>query len=262
MGIFDDYLICSDYDNTLTYNGTLPVENLSAIRHFRDEGGKFVVATGRTAQSAISFDKELIEDGYVITNNGNVLFDINKNMPIKAITIKLNCFDILKQVLEIENGCIKKYGIYFPDESIYFKSGTPEFKENECVIKDGITKMAFECDTEEHALSVMKRLSDFYGNSLICTRAWPCCFEICDAEGGKGAMLQELKKLFSIKKLICVGDYENDVAMLAMADISIAPSNCAGTVRTVADRIIEASDKGIFSEIIGFLQSSNSIRRK
>ena len=254
MGIFDNCLICSDYDNTLTYHGAMPPENLRAIHYFRKEGGKFVVVTGRTAETALKFDDELKSDGYVITNNGNVLFGINQNMPIHTVTIKGNCIEILKRISEIDHGHITQYGIYFPEESIYFKKGTSEFRENEYINKSNITKMSFDCDTEEQALRIMEEVSKLYGDRLICTRAWPRSFEICDAAGGKGAMVKELKKRLKIKTLICVGDYENDVDMLKEADISFAPSDCAEKVRMAADKIIESGEQGIFSEIIGILK--------
>lgn len=59
MGKFDDVLLASDFDNTIlnterprrTGGPIPPVSqgNLTAIRYFMAEGGRFAVATGRAA---------------------------------------------------------------------------------------------------------------------------------------------------------------------------------------------------------------------
>lgn len=43
MSEFDGYLICSDYDNTLTYNCKLPKENIDAIKKIRDGSGNMKI---------------------------------------------------------------------------------------------------------------------------------------------------------------------------------------------------------------------------
>ena len=48
MGKFDGVLLVSDFDDTLyAPDVAVPERNVSAIRYFTGEGGRFTVATGR-----------------------------------------------------------------------------------------------------------------------------------------------------------------------------------------------------------------------
>ena len=50
MGKFSGYLICSDYDGTFATAGQPVQENLEALRHFVENGGRFTLATGRSVE--------------------------------------------------------------------------------------------------------------------------------------------------------------------------------------------------------------------
>lgn len=78
MGKFDGYLLCSDIDGTLAIEGNVAENNIEAINYFRQNGGKFVVATGRDYDYLDMFSHRFKTDKYIISCNGNVLYNIEK----------------------------------------------------------------------------------------------------------------------------------------------------------------------------------------
>ena len=65
-------------------------------------------------------------------------------------------------------------------------------------------------------------------------------------------MVKYVKDMLGIKKLICVGDYENDLHMLCEADISFAPSTAIESVRKTVTCVIENTPSGIFNRIVNY----------
>ena len=49
MSIFSGYLICSDVNGTISHNTITVQKNIDAIKYFTQNGGRFTIATGRTA---------------------------------------------------------------------------------------------------------------------------------------------------------------------------------------------------------------------
>lgn len=249
MGKYDGFLICSDYDNTLTYRGVLPKENIEAIKEFHKNGGKFILATGRTIDSVLSFDNELLKDGYIITNNGNVLYDVYNKKLLKTITMPNSCMEILRYNKDKWSKYITEFGVYYPEKSIYNAIDADVCIDN----LEKITKMTFNCDSKEDTLMIMQDNKERFGDDYHFCRAWPFCFEVCSKLGGKGNMVLELAKILSNKKLICVGDFENDLDMLKVADISFAPDNAISSVKDITEKIIVNSESGIFKAIIDMI---------
>ena len=83
MGKFDDVLLASDFDNTIlnterprrTGGPIPPVSqgNLTAIRYFMAEGGRFAVATGRALPAFRMFADKVPMNAPAIVCNGAAL---------------------------------------------------------------------------------------------------------------------------------------------------------------------------------------------
>ena len=88
MGKFDGMLLLSDYDNTLVYTeealrsgGPRPPmsrRNLSAIRRWMAEGGRFSVATGRALEAFRRHAHEVPVNAPVIVDNGGAIYDLER----------------------------------------------------------------------------------------------------------------------------------------------------------------------------------------
>ena len=82
-------IIFSDYDGTIYTEDGMVEKNVGAIKEWHDNGGKFVIATGRGLTSAKKvIDQYGIPFDYCIINNGAVVVDSDYNLLLK-LTIPL-----------------------------------------------------------------------------------------------------------------------------------------------------------------------------
>ena len=82
-------------------------------------------------------------------------------------------------------------------------------------------------------------------------RSWPECFEILPRNGNKGAGVKALKEILgNVTKTVCVGNYENDVAMIEYADIGYAVGNSCDELKAVADAITVTNNESAIAKII------------
>jgi len=53
--------------------------------------------------------------------------------------------------------------------------------------------------------------------------------------------------------LICVGDYDNDIEMLKLADMAVCPSNANDNVKAICDRCLCSNDEGVIGDLVDML---------
>ena len=260
MGCFDGWLICSDYDNTLTANcdmrtdGILPEENLAAIRAFRQEGGRFVICSGRTAPGVMRLDPLLSADGFIIANNGSVLYEKATDRVLRVIPVK-DWMEVLDEALRVGTGSIEKYGVFRLNGAQFFARGDDPFRpEPGDDENDPVTKLVFLHDGEEQALAMWRSVEARFGGKYRYNRAYRDDLEILDSASGKGTLALELKQRLGARMLVGVGDYENDLDLLTAADLSFAPSTALESVRRAADVVLDAETGGIFPALVAYLR--------
>ena len=77
MAKFSGYLIGTDFDGTLSRDGTVMVRDREALRYFRSEGGIFGIVTGRSYSNSYEPFLDCLgsEFDFVICQNGGAAFD-------------------------------------------------------------------------------------------------------------------------------------------------------------------------------------------
>ena len=109
-------LVAIDLDGTLLNSyGEVSDENRKTIRACAEKGIYIVLASGRTISSVKNLAVDLEADKYIISGNGAVVFDFEKN------DIIYNRFLTKKQVLDIANICEENsifYNVYSEQEII------------------------------------------------------------------------------------------------------------------------------------------------
>ena len=82
--------------------------------------------------------------------------------------------------------------------------------------------------------------------------------ELLPMDGGKGPAVKRLREMLGGKEkihtIIGVGDYENDVSMLKMADIGYAVANATELCLEAADRITVSNNENAIAVIIRELE--------
>ena len=77
MGRFDGILLITDFDGTLSWDGTISPENCEAIRYFQANGGLFTIASGRQPSWLIENWLDYVcPNTWLAAINGAVLYDL------------------------------------------------------------------------------------------------------------------------------------------------------------------------------------------
>lgn len=244
MKKFSKYTICSDLDGTLWgVDGTIPEANKEAISYFTENGGCFVLTTGRSPDFIKSLqEKGLYSKPYAIALNGAMIYDTENNKSVYENVMDISKLTGFEKLLE-EN---RQHII----DVVYHTNGdVSEFSQ-----LDGkkLYKIVFIVKTPESLSEIRKQLETNYGENCFITNSWATGLEILDKKSTKGEAVLKLKELLNdnAQHIICVGDYENDIPMLEKADVSYAVSNAHEDVKRIADRVTVSNIEGAIAQII------------
>ena len=106
----------------------------------------------------------------------------------------------------------------------------------------------------EKTLKAQKILENSEYEGYIFVRSWEVSLEILMKESGKGYALSRVKEKEHCHTAIAVGDYENDIQMIKMADVGYAVGNASPATKAVADIITVPAQEGALAYIIESLK--------
>lgn len=244
-------IILSDYDGTLANSdGLISNENLTAINEFIKRGGKFVVSSGRATDSISKMLKMQGFLGYVSSFNGGVLTNLASGETLYRIGIDYKvCIRFFNYLLE--------HNIYghFYGESAYlypFKSDYTEryAKLTGVVGREEPNIIDYIEETKKSSAKLLifdeKYKLDKHFNELV--KLLPECEVVRSTDEmidinlkgvNKAKSIVEMAKIFNVKcsDVVAVGDAGNDIPMLEVAGLSVAPLNALEKVKAVANKI-------------------------
>lgn len=244
MKKYEGILLCSDLDGTLRNSeGKISQKNIEAIKNFCDNGGLFTLCTGRNPSHA----KELCKNGLMINTilialNGAMLYDLETSEVLYDNPInKAELFDVDNFIDEN-----KQY-----IENVVFHS--TDTRNKFCEIGDDkLYKIVFVAKTEEATCILRKRLEQICADKFFITNSWKTGMELLDKNSTKGECVKKIRNYIDkkITKIVCVGDYENDITMLEAADLAIAVGNALPEVKEKADIVMVTNDENAIEEVI------------
>ncbi len=270
MGKFDKVIIVSDIDGTfLGKNGRIVPENIEAIEYFKREGGSFTVATGRehflVPPSLPDIDK--ICNIPMIACNGAYMYDL------QADQIVLEEFLPEPEVSRIVDAAMQHSpdvfmritceGNYLMEKDVSrihtWLQAWPDrirlipYKE----VKHGNWhKIAWTGEPDE--LTRLRPVVDAQiAGGCVSMLACPTILELQAVNGTKGAMLSRLKTLTGKEDAVvwAIGDYENDLNMLQMADRRAMPSNGIDSLRALPGMVVVCDhDEGAIAGLIRHIE--------
>lgn len=249
MGKFDGYLICSDVDGTLAYAGQIPERNLDAIRYFQSEGGRFTLATGRQlgyeAKLPVTLNAPLIsENGTRISDpdSGRVLW----TFPLDGCGLLLEYLDSVRApsaALWFEDGGVSLSGPGVADAVSQHRTG------------ELLKIVLYGFPTEEDAVAYAASLRTQFGARYFVCRSWPTGVEVISPLAGKGACLSYVKQICEdVHTTVGIGDFENDLSLLAAADLSFAPAGSCPEILRAAGEILCPHEEGAIAHLIERLE--------
>lgn len=257
MEKFDGYLIASDIDGTFKGRGSeakaITAENFRAAQYFIANGGRFTFISGRS----VSF---LPEMGYLpIINapaclyNGALIYDYQTEQTLKDVRLGFRLQDFLEAIDE-KKALVQTVRIY-PD-----LMGEPLVLWDDFIlpkVADQPTpKLICTFETPEKAAEFRSFASGlpFLKDSYI-SQSWPVGVEINAADATKGHALQFIKEyLGDIHTAIGIGDYENDLKLLEMADIGVAVGDGMQILKDAADWVVKPNEECAVRDLIERLE--------
>lgn len=270
MKDFSDIVIVSDMDGTLLDSSKkISPENLKAIEKFKNMGGHFTVATGRTIQTFAQYADILKIDMPVILYNGSMIYDYKENkilyqthMPLKTKEIVL---EIMKNVENLGGEVLKSDSAYVFKNNEYEKLHTKicgvdvKFSDLENISPENWLKVLFASAPEN-----IQKLVDFIAekgyNEVSFVKSSDIFCEVLELSSTKGSALKIYRNFDGMKnmKFISIGDYNNDIEMIQEADFGAVPSNAQPEVKDSADIILESScDENAVAELIDLIIQKN-----
>jgi len=263
MGKFKNTVICSDVDGTLIDdNFKIPQKNLDAMKYFREMGGKFTLATGRTIAGLRLYIDQINPDLPIVCQNGSAIYDFEKGKYIWWMALDKSVVKVAKWVEENfpsagielmtvkdaytikENHATRKHE---NDELFKF---TPACFET---VKGDWLKMVF-ADSPPVVDKIQAALEKSpFADEFIMVRSYGTYYEVVAKGTDKGVAVDTLRKMYSIEydNLYVAGDNHNDCKMLTLPCKSFAPSSAAQIAKDSADIVLKSSNNdGVIDEII------------
>ena len=270
MGRFDNVFIVSDIDFTfLAKDRSIPKRNLEAIKYFKEEGGCFTFGTGRshmTLKHSFPNAAELL-NAPAIVSNGCYLYDYKTEQMIapsflpKELGLKVGRFvlsvlpDTGMRILNSETTLycsVNKYIEREISEAWYQSIATYQDPKN--WTGENWFKMVIRDDPDRLDFLRSKIEKEFTSGELEIFKSEADFFEIqpkgCNKGRGIAFLRENYAKKGSNPKVYACGDYENDLAMLLAADVSVCPSNAHEKVKEICDMCLCSCDDGLIADIV------------
>lgn len=191
-------LLVSDYDGTLNpnkNNTSLLQLNIEAIHRFREQGNKFVLATGRYYESIKKqIDEYQIPYDYLSCYDGGVIYDEHDKV-VHSTRLNVGEIVLLFQqltLLPITDGI-----------RIYNELGITTTFEN--LVELSVKLKRFKSKKEIYELiRKYKNLDTVLVHNVL----------YIESIGGKSRCIEYLKELYQFEQIITAGDGNNDIGML------------------------------------------------
>ena len=264
MGKFDGYLLVSDLDGTLIgRDHSVSDENVAAIREFVAEGGRFLGATGRTELNVRPYTAGIPLSSPWILYNGAAIYDWERALFIYKAPLPRSLAEafVARVMARFRQVNVQVYaGGPFcqvnpdgqPDAIAVREQQTFEDKPAAAITDDWL-KVLFCSDVPEH-LDGIEAL--FEGDPLRgvahSMRSGPRYFEVTAQGVNKGTALAHLKKLLdpAPRRVVAIGDYNNDIEMLQESDIPAAPESALSEVKQHAKIITACHSRSAIADLI------------
>ena len=250
MGLFDGYLMCVDFDGTVAHRGKIVPKNVDAIRYFEEQGGRFTICTGRQPAFMVGNDLSVKLNAPLLCMNGTILYDMEENQILKCWTVGRDLWEHCERLF-----------VKYPEEISSIRYYTPTC---EPILERGVNipedmHPYFDMPLYKVIVIVHREVSDrmlaeiaaVSGARYHVSRSWIQGIELQSITSGKGVAVNTLREMLgNIHTVVCAGDYENDISMLEVADISYAVGNAVPAVKAAAMRQTICCEDGAIAAII------------
>ena len=263
MKKFEGILICTDLDGTLLRDDkSISKKTLEKIEYFKSEGGYFTFITGRMPFFVKNIYDVIDPNAPFGCINGGGIFDHREMKYLWTTELPKEAMELVRAVDEAVDGIgiqVNTFDkIYFSRNNLameHFRAATgmPNLEGHYDDVKEPVAKIVFG-DTREEAIMAIKRVLDTHPKTekFDYIRSERTLYEILPKGINKGAVLPRFSEILGIdpKRIVAVGDYNNDVAMIKDAGVGIAVANATDEAKAASDYITVSNEEDAIAKII------------
>lgn len=263
MKKFEGILICTDLDGTLLRNDkSISAENSRAIEYFKDNGGLFTFVTGRMHYYAVDSYNKVKPNAPIGCMNGGCIYDFAKSKHIwksgidKEVTKLIDYVDKAFPRVGIQVNTFEKAYFYKDNETMmWFRkiTGLENIQAHYNDIDEPWAKIIFGHEDENRLLEMLKGLESHpLAERFDFVHSEKGLMEIMPKGINKGVAIHKFSELLGIdkRKIIAVGDFENDVEMIKEAGVGVAVANACPAAKEVADIVTVSNEEHAIAKII------------
>jgi Cof subfamily protein (haloacid dehalogenase superfamily) len=258
-------LLVSDLDGTLLTSSKKVSGTVKAsIAHFRDCGGRFTVATGRSLMECKVYLDELHVDEPVIINNGASIYLPDENEILALYMLPYSLLEtLLKEICALP---IRVDILLHSSTSIYIRRMRTSTREDlnsyggiryrifppGLKLREPIFKLQMLGTVEE--ISHLKKWAKNHPLAELAefVQVGDEWFEILPLHASKGTALKIVMDMLNIpaKKTAAIGDNCNDISMLSEVSLAAVVGNAHPLAKKHATHFVPSNDKDGIATLI------------
>lgn len=269
---FKNCIIVSDIDGTYLNDLSKPVErNLAAIAYFKENGGHFTFATGRTVKSfdfvvpdakelcnlpAIACNGSYLLDLNTREKQDEVLLDYDKALPL-FLAIKERYPDTGMRII-IDDNYIPPFMTPEIEREMEFLGWAGYYEIPFAEMPPRWNKAVYVADNAK-LLQVRDYLDKHPDEAFEYCFSSSTLLEIQPSNGTKGTKLAVLKQYANLPdaKIYAIGDHENDLQMLLKADFPVTPENGIEKLKSIPNMLqVCSNNDGAIAGLVEEIEKS------
>lgn len=255
MNKFDGILLCTDFDGTFAMPGpNISRENCDAVRYFQQNGGRFTFASGRSPEFFGRFS-DFHANAPIIAANGTMICDPDTFEKIAVFPMPEETLAVLDGLARVPQTEKMYLCDSFGQGILWEKSTGKRPSDVFCTVAKPWFKVLLHQNTE-NTLYMRSYVRARYPGAFNVNRSYENGIELHAPESGKGECLAYIRARDpSIRHTIGAGDYENDVSLIAMADLGYAVENATPEAKAAAMKITVKCTEHAIARIIADIES-------
>lgn len=245
-------LIISDYDATLSDSHVMPTVVRDAIERYRNNGGKFVICTGRPYNSVkkildnanLTIDALCVNQGSQIIIDGNFIKEGGMDGKTVASLVK-DARAFGKEATTISReyhyegngpGVLKYINYHSVHTPVHYHEDLAEYCQNS---NETFCRIILQKDPDENEKVFQKYITDKYDGKIIVNSGAPWLIEMVSKDSNKYTGARFIANYFNIKEseTITMGDSTNDLMLLKFG-LSFAVLNAVEEVKQAVSHIV------------------------
>lgn len=264
MGRFTGVLLVSDFDGTIYGSKTgMPPQNVEAAEEFIKDGGIFAIATGRTYVTFAPQWGTIATNAPTILSNGACIYDFHLDKKLKKHYLPDTAQEDLQKLaqempsLAMEIYHAKDIYAYRPNEVTAMHMDIVKGSYTLQDLQDIPHPWLKALIQEEHDVlqEARTRLHAMRPDTYEAIFSNPRYLEVTSKGVNKGYAVKKLAQLRDIapEHIYCMGDNENDLPMMDVTSLFMAPSSSAKVVLEKNPHLLCSCEEGALAAAVKLL---------